>query len=117
MIRRPPRSTRTDTLFPYTTLFRFPAGRSVERGERPREDLIEPTIIRLAVRPAMGGTVGSLALASASAGGGINGDLQSFFCVDGTCALGHGHGSGTAFDHHGCRGAGHLDYSSRWACQ
>src|SRR3546814_288038 len=27
MIRRPPRSTRTDTLFPYTTLFRS------ERGE------------------------------------------------------------------------------------
>src|SRR3546814_1829530 len=29
MIRRPPRSTRTDTLFPYTTLFRSPgrAGR------------------------------------------------------------------------------------------
>src|SRR3546814_8827573 len=29
MIRRPPRSTRTDTLFPYTTLFRsrFAAGR------------------------------------------------------------------------------------------
>src|SRR3546814_16341580 len=26
MIRRPPRSTRTDTLFPYTTLFRSPAG-------------------------------------------------------------------------------------------
>src|SRR3546814_13038817 len=24
MIRRPPRSTRTDTLFPYTTLFRTP---------------------------------------------------------------------------------------------
>src|SRR3546814_11803297 len=26
MIRRPPRSTRTDTLFPYTTLFRSDAG-------------------------------------------------------------------------------------------
>src|SRR3546814_21018904 len=26
MIRRPPRSTRTDTLFPYTTLFRSEAG-------------------------------------------------------------------------------------------
>src|SRR3546814_4523423 len=25
MIRRPPRSTRTDTLFPYTTLFRSPS--------------------------------------------------------------------------------------------
>src|SRR3546814_10703293 len=27
MIRRPPRSTRTDTLFPYTTLFRIWCGR------------------------------------------------------------------------------------------
>src|SRR3546814_1453078 len=27
MIRRPPRSTRTDTLFPYTTLFRSPGDR------------------------------------------------------------------------------------------
>src|SRR3546814_10209884 len=27
MIRRPPRSTRTDTLFPYTTLFRSPDDR------------------------------------------------------------------------------------------
>src|SRR3546814_10275587 len=26
MIRRPPRSTRTDTLFPYTTLFRSQSG-------------------------------------------------------------------------------------------
>src|SRR3546814_6238151 len=35
MIRRPPRSTRTDTLFPYTTLFRSPvrAGRgAIGRG-------------------------------------------------------------------------------------
>src|SRR3546814_8900387 len=28
MIRRPPRSTRTDTLFPYTTLFRSPSAGS-----------------------------------------------------------------------------------------
>src|SRR3546814_17433256 len=28
MLRRPPRSTRTDTLFPYTTLFRSDAGDS-----------------------------------------------------------------------------------------
>src|SRR3546814_19465456 len=32
MIRRPPRSTRTDTLFPYTTLFRsFRAGQLLMR--------------------------------------------------------------------------------------
>src|SRR3546814_18966108 len=29
MIRRPPRSTRTDTLFPYTTLFRSPVVRGL----------------------------------------------------------------------------------------
>src|SRR3546814_4531334 len=42
MIRRPPRSTRTDTLFPYTTLFRScfggdqaePAGLACPRGRR-----------------------------------------------------------------------------------
>src|SRR3546814_438851 len=35
MLRRPPRSTRTDTLFPYTTLFR--SGRSASPG--PAVDL------------------------------------------------------------------------------
>src|SRR3546814_13828553 len=39
MIRRPPRSTRTDTLFPYTTLFRSPAyllhHRRHVRGDEP----------------------------------------------------------------------------------
>src|SRR3546814_12088134 len=34
MIRRPPRSTRTDTLFPYTTLFRS-AGTAGRAGRRP----------------------------------------------------------------------------------
>src|SRR3546814_13295126 len=55
MIRRPPRSTRTDTLFPYTTLFRSP--NSTNTSARPqftgarifsirkREDgITEPTI-------------------------------------------------------------------------
>src|SRR3546814_14447358 len=40
MIRRPPRSTRTDTLFPYTTLFR-----SFE--ERQRLLAIEPQLDRI----------------------------------------------------------------------
>src|SRR3546814_15652419 len=33
MIRRPPRSTRTDTLFPYTTLFRSPTSRRMPAFE------------------------------------------------------------------------------------
>src|SRR3546814_13882538 len=34
MIRRPPRYTRTDTLFPYTTLFRSPSGQHVGHQHR-----------------------------------------------------------------------------------
>src|SRR3546814_21191177 len=42
MIRRPPRSTRTDTLFPYTTLFRTPAQpRQAETAAARGEFLIE----------------------------------------------------------------------------
>src|SRR3546814_19029262 len=37
MIRRPPRSTRTDTLFPYTTLFRSQR----DGADRHREDAAE----------------------------------------------------------------------------
>src|SRR3546814_2714141 len=61
MIRRPPRSTRTDTLFPYTTLFRSHTGRrgSTRAGHRrtavrrledqrgaPRADAERPRITR-----------------------------------------------------------------------
>src|SRR3546814_5709401 len=35
MIRRPPRSTRTDTLFPYTTLFRSLASLDIAEGVKP----------------------------------------------------------------------------------
>src|SRR3546814_8153260 len=35
MIRRPPRSTRTDTLFPYTTLFRSPSPKAAARPPLP----------------------------------------------------------------------------------
>src|SRR3546814_19831881 len=35
MRRRPPRSTRTDTLLPYTTLFRSPAGVARKRMRSP----------------------------------------------------------------------------------
>src|SRR3546814_5314892 len=44
MIRRPPRSTRTDTLFPYTTLFRSPR---VEYAMTEATKALEPTIASL----------------------------------------------------------------------
>src|SRR3546814_20868848 len=39
MIRRPPRATRTDTLFPYTTLFRSAAIRARGHGARHRHGI------------------------------------------------------------------------------
>src|SRR3546814_13495841 len=43
MIRRPPRSTRTDTLFPYTTLFR---SRAVTRNEAFDAALVVGMVVR-----------------------------------------------------------------------
>src|SRR3546814_15869971 len=40
MIRRPPGSTRTDTLFPYTTLFRSRRGVAYDVGERLLHDAV-----------------------------------------------------------------------------
>src|SRR3546814_7302135 len=45
MIRRPPRSTRTDTLFPYTTLFRSGGGDDEQRFQefgRLKQKTAEP---------------------------------------------------------------------------
>src|SRR3546814_18326870 len=41
MVRRPPRSTRTDTLFPYTTLFRSLARAAADR-ERRQQVVVGP---------------------------------------------------------------------------
>src|SRR3546814_6993788 len=40
MIRRPPRSTRTDTLFPYTTLFRSFCGKPTHPAPRAHPDAL-----------------------------------------------------------------------------
>src|SRR3546814_8508995 len=63
MIRRPPRSTRTDTLFPYTTLFRSldqhalaqvgDADGSARRLVRGRQPLV-PGLVHLALQAHVG---------------------------------------------------------------
>src|SRR3546814_3594316 len=45
MIRRPPRSTRTDTLFPYTTLFRSDYLAEVDAGRDPSPPSAVPSIV------------------------------------------------------------------------
>src|SRR3546814_3450375 len=60
MIRRPPRSTRTDTLFPYTTLFRSTGAFGVVgavlrvRGGRGRATCVAGSIRSLTAFPARG---------------------------------------------------------------
>src|SRR3546814_4514583 len=54
MIRRPPRSTRTDTLFPYTTLFRSAAGPAADRYRRLARGLCQHGRHRRAAQPAAG---------------------------------------------------------------
>src|SRR3546814_6417383 len=56
MVRRPPRSTRTDTLFPYTTLFRSARlhgpvirGRVVQAGDHAGHDVVDEGEIALHV--------------------------------------------------------------------
>src|SRR3546814_4418444 len=75
MIRQPPRSTRTDTLFPYTTLFRSEAGDEGDEMDVPGprrvrgvEDIFHQTIFgrhqlaepraRALERPAQGKALG-----------------------------------------------------------
>src|SRR3546814_18444448 len=47
MIRRPPRSTRTDTLFPYTTLF---LSEVVDQVDQTANDAVDATDLTLATQ-------------------------------------------------------------------
>src|SRR3546814_10239217 len=49
MIRRPPRSTRTDTLFPYTTLFRSKTMGDVGTITPIRADVRNEALVRAAI--------------------------------------------------------------------
>src|SRR3546814_6978352 len=42
MVRRPPRSTRTDTLFPYTTLFRSVVRQQWQKDRHEDDDDLRP---------------------------------------------------------------------------
>src|SRR3546814_3972320 len=74
MIRRPPRSTRTDTLFPYTTLFRSEATpRQVEIGEELRKSIS-------AISSAIGHACRAYRKAYGNPETNVDWDKQSEFC-------------------------------------
>src|SRR3546814_10616761 len=56
MIRRPPRSTRTDTLFPYTTLFRSNS-KAIRRTGQPVWPARRPASCHAGARQALAHTV------------------------------------------------------------
>src|SRR3546814_19609300 len=53
MIRRPPRSTRTDTLFPYTTLFRSKYG----LGQKPEDKWISFSVAKSVTSTLLGAAI------------------------------------------------------------
>src|SRR3546814_19922953 len=53
MVRRPPRSTRTDSLFPYTTLFRSGNHRHRHRGGREADQPMGAQPRRMATKLAV----------------------------------------------------------------
>src|SRR3546814_7953670 len=60
MIRRPPRSTRTDTLFPYTTLFRSSPATDLQKDGAMNSPATAMTLLKL--------SASSLIVATALAG-------------------------------------------------
>src|SRR3546814_7451041 len=76
MLRRPPRSTRTDTLFPYTTLFRSGGGR--RRGQLVAVEAV--------------GRHGLVARDAGEAGAGLDADDLAAEGVLHACEVGDGRG-------------------------
>src|SRR3546814_3744994 len=67
MIRLPPRSTRTVTLFPYTTLFRSRTGRGFPAGMNtaiapPPQDVVETDVARALAEDVASGDVTAMLL-------------------------------------------------------
>src|SRR3546814_14735802 len=58
MIRRPPRSTRTDTLFPYTTLFRSLVAGQLQAARRLLPDVAAPRLAELLAGSSSGESTG-----------------------------------------------------------
>src|SRR3546814_2213842 len=93
MIRRPPRSTRTDTLFPYTTLFRSVVLAAALMADKPAEDpmldLRKPDAIAHALQQA--GYKAEIRTDSkgktyiSSAANGQNFSIQFYDCGDDGC--------------------------------
>src|SRR3546814_2631080 len=85
MIRRPPRSTRTDTLFPYTTLFRSAVTAADVAANAPRNarregvGLIAP--IRTSVFRIQGGWSGSEGMDAARRSEEHTSELQSLMRI------------------------------------
>src|SRR3546814_20558866 len=97
MLPRPPRSTRTDTPFPYTTLFRS------ELGAEPGSDRHGSALFRLRRRLGRGLLLRAGLLDGLPVRGladvalvTVVGDLDHFVRLDGPAQLGHGHQIGRA---------------------
>src|SRR3546814_13401990 len=90
MIRRPPRSTRTDTLFPYTPLFRSRFGMRADlaRQGQQRQRHLEVEAVRRNIL-GQAGAPGLLALAALDIGAKAPGPERDLLTRVGVCAQFH----------------------------
>src|SRR3546814_5704448 len=77
MIRRPPRSTLTDTLFPYTTLFRSGAGEQVSVVHAARIERIGQCADHVLLPDQFGETLGAPLAGEDEVGHGVHSATRS----------------------------------------
>src|SRR3546814_5490988 len=78
MIRRPPRSTRTDTLFPYTTLFR--SQRSSKAARIQNQGILEQVVVLKGPHGALYGrnaTAGAFVITTRKPGNDLEGEFKA----------------------------------------
>src|SRR3546814_15311831 len=79
MIRRPPRSTRTDTLFPYTTLFRSKMKKiQAAQAKKVAAKTVEKGLVIVHTGPGKGKTSAALGMAVRAIGHGMKVGVVQF---------------------------------------
>src|SRR3546814_6734894 len=96
MIRRPPRSTRTDTLFPYTTLFRSTGEGKGPPNNQAQKSTARPETAKIWPRSASWRNISNNAAASVLAGRQVQAVCQD---CGGTTARRHGNEQPDEFRH------------------
>src|SRR3546814_7408933 len=108
MIRRPPRSTRTDTLFPYTTLFRSTRGFEAPASITADKITIDGTSLRFS-----DATYGGLMTGGGASFATLGGSAGSLIAVTGYASAAVIAGTAYGSETSGIRASTSAEFSNR----